>query len=116
MKLTPLAFILAAFVLGYVLGYSQPVPVDPNYVSPEYGELLEKYRAKVKECDSIDFARVQALEAKGLADSQVKELQEKLAAATEVKPETGIVTTLPVSGAACPTGNCQPGFQPATVE
>ena len=114
MKLAPLAFILAAGIFGYALAY-QP-PADPNYVSTEYGELLEKYRAKVKECDSIDFARVQALEAKGLAESKVKELQEKLAAATAVRPETGIVTTLPVGGAACPTGNCQPVYQPEAVE
>lgn len=51
---------------------------DPNYVTPEYGELLEKYSRKVAECDSIDFARQQALEAKGLAESKLADAQTQI--------------------------------------
>ena len=111
MKLTPIAFIIAAGIFGYALAYSPPA--EPIVTDPTQSDA---YKAKVAECDSLSFSLTQALEAKGLAESKVKELQEKLAASTEVKPETGIVTTLPVGGAACPTGNCQPAYQPATVE
>ena len=110
MKLTPLALLIAALLLVVVAGTSK---VSETVTDPTQSS---EYKAKVAECDSLSFSLTQALEAKGLAESKVKELQEKLAAATAVKPETGIVTTLPVGGAACPTGNCQPAYQPATIE